>query len=130
MKFGLTFVAAGMYLSTASGCTLIVVGQNATVDGQSTFVAHTDDAGGGAADVRLVRVPAADYPPESQRPVYNFHGGYPRLLSNDRGPIYRPNENQTLQQPMGYIPQVNHTYAYFDSDYGTCGPLILMRSHH
>ena len=46
-------VAALVAATTVDGCTLIAVGKNATTDG-STMIAHTDDAGGGAADIRLV----------------------------------------------------------------------------
>lgn len=107
-----------------NGCTMIAVGKNATVDG-STLIAHTDDAGGGAADIRLVRVPAQQYPAGSQRPVYDFNGGYPRLVSMERGPHYKPVDGQQVMKPLGFIPQVNYTYAYFDQDYGMMNEVQL-----
>ncbi|ETV96074.1 hypothetical protein H310_10716 [Aphanomyces invadans] len=106
------------------GCTVIGVTHKASADG-SSLLAHTDDAGGGAADIRLIRVPAADHAPGSKRAVYNLFGGYPRLTTQDRGPLYRPVENQTLSTPLGYIPQVPHTYAYFDQDYGMMNEVQL-----
>ncbi|CAI5711946.1 unnamed protein product [Hyaloperonospora brassicae] len=97
---------------------MIAVGRNATVDG-STLVAHTDDAGSGAADLRLVRVPAQDFDEGAVRHVYNFHAGYPRLVATGRGPEYEPkNEHEQLMTSLGQIAQVPHTYGYFDQDYG------------
>ncbi|RLN60963.1 hypothetical protein BBJ28_00002657 [Nothophytophthora sp. Chile5] len=118
------FAVAALLLLTvvappvAEACTMIAVGRNATVDG-STLVAHTDDAGGGAADLRLVRVPAQDHPEGAMRHVYNPFGGYPRLVTTQRGPEYAPKSAEELvMTPLGEIPQVAHTYAYFDQDYG------------
>ncbi|KAH9110126.1 hypothetical protein AeMF1_015001 [Aphanomyces euteiches] len=112
------------FLAGIEACTVIGVTNKATQDG-SSLLAHTDDAGGGAADIRLVNVPAADHAPGSMRAVYNFAGGYPRLTSKDRGPLYVPVGDQTLQEPLGYIPQVQHTYAYFDQDYGMMNEVQL-----
>jgi len=109
----------------ADACTMIAIGKNATVDG-STLMAHTDDAGGGAADLRLVRVPAQDHPEGAKRAVYSFFGGYPRLVSHERGPNYAPkSEHEQLTEPLGFIPQVKHTYAYFDQDYGMMNEVQL-----
>jgi hypothetical protein len=52
----------------AGGCTTLVVGRGATVDG-SVMCTHTDD-GGSDSDARLILWPAADYPPGSTRNVY------------------------------------------------------------
>ncbi|TMW60564.1 hypothetical protein Poli38472_000606 [Pythium oligandrum] len=116
----------GALVSPSHGCTMIAVGKNATVDG-STLVAHTDDAGGGAADLRLVRVPAQDHPKGSKRAVYDFFGGYPRVVTTERGPHYEPNAElqEELMKPLGFIPQVEHTYAYFDQDYGMVNEVQL-----
>lgn len=112
-------------VGTANACTMIAVGKNATLDG-ATIVAHTDDAGGGAADLRLLHVPAQDHAPGTQRAVYSFFGGYPRLVSHDRGPHYAPKHaNEPLTEPLGYVPQVPHTYAYFDQDYGMVNEVQL-----
>jgi hypothetical protein len=47
-------------IGSASGCTVVLVGRNATADG-SVIIAHTDDSGSGTCDLRLVkvRIPAA-----------------------------------------------------------------------
>ncbi|KAG7393626.1 hypothetical protein PHYPSEUDO_007463 [Phytophthora pseudosyringae] len=107
-----------LLLPLARACTMIAVGRNATVDG-STLVAHTDDAGFGAADLRMVRVPAQDHEDGATRRVYNVQPGYPRLVTTQRGPEYEPKSDQELPMtPLGEIPQVPHTYGYFDQDYG------------
>ncbi|KDO22960.1 hypothetical protein SPRG_11807 [Saprolegnia parasitica CBS 223.65] len=103
--------------ATADACTVIGVTHGASADG-SSLLAHTDDAGGGTADTRLVRVPAMDHPANATRDVYNVFGGYPRITSMGRGPLYEPVHGQALMKPLGSIPQVPHTYAYFDQDYG------------
>ncbi|KAG3121067.1 hypothetical protein PI125_g615 [Phytophthora idaei] len=97
---------------------MIAVGRNATIDG-STLVAHTDDAGFGAADLRMVRIPAQNHEDGAMRDVYNVQPGYPRLVTSQRGSEYEPkNDQEQLMTPLGEIPQVPHTYGYFDQDYG------------
>lgn len=121
----LAIVLGGNGVHDADACTMIAVGKNATTDG-STLMAHTDDAGGGAADLRLVRVPAQNHTKGSQRAVYSFFGGYPRLVAKGRGPHYEPkSESEALMEPLGFIPQVEHTYAYFDLDYGMMNEVQL-----
>ena len=120
------------YISSIEACTMIAVGKKATIDG-STLVAHTDDAGGGSADLRVVRVPAQDHDPDAHRSVYHFFQGYPRVVTNERGLHYRPHttiENgkeilESLTVPLGSIPQVPHTYAYWDQDYGLMNEMQL-----
>ncbi len=95
-------------------CTTIIVTPGATVDG-SMFVTHSDD--NDLADERLVYVPAADHELPSLRPVYPLLVGYPRFVCKERGPAYDiPGYSPT--EPLGFIPQVAHTFAYYDSDYG------------
>jgi hypothetical protein len=66
-----------------------------------------------------VRVPAADHPPGSLRPVHFVSGYFPRLVDSARSPGYAPSpEAPSPSQPLGYIPQVAHTYAYWDLNYG------------
>lgn len=111
---------AALALTKVGACMLIIVGKNATLDG-SLMVAHTDDAGGIANDIRLIRVPAADWPPGTKRPVYNYFKptpGYPRLVSDSRGPQYAPVNGQKVKTAVGYIDQVAHTYGYWDHNYG------------
>lgn len=105
-------------------CTTTIVGKLASADG-SVMVSHSDD---GLGDGSMVYVPARDHKPGSLRPVYystaalDFKpewGGTEthRLVCKERAPGYNiagiaPNI------PLGYIPQVAHTYAYFDANYG------------
>jgi dipeptidase len=55
-------------------------------------------------------------------PVYYTDGQFPRWVSNDStwGPGYRPNAftGPKLSEPIGYILQVSHTYAYWDANFG------------
>jgi dipeptidase len=129
------WVGAIVWLSCgwALACTTTLVTPGATESG-SMFVTHSDD--GHLSDARLMRVPAADHPPGSQRPVYYDESsmgelkayasfGYRRYTGTSRGPDYEaPGEPQT--EPIGFIPQVAHTYAYFDGNYGLMNEHQLM----
>ena len=128
--------AAGMVLGACGGawaCTTLIVTPGASESG-AMFVAHSDD--GHLGDARLMRVPAADHAPGSERPVYfdavsigelppyaSF--AYRRYAGSARGPDY---ENPAVPQtePIGFIPQVEHTYAYFDGNYGIMNEHQLM----
>lgn len=110
-------IALSLSGEAAARCTAIGVGKKASVDG-SVMVAHTDDAGDGTSDLRLVRVPARDHEPGSMRPIYRVVSGYPRLVDAERSPDYGPQSGQQANEPMGYINEVNHTYAYWDQLYG------------
>jgi len=111
----------------------MIITKGATMDG-SVFVAHSDDSE--MFDNRLVYVPAADHKPGSMRPVYYDAaalGDRPEFNSNvlrryvgtDRGDIYK-DENIPQSIPLGFIPQVAHTYAYFDGSYGIMNEHQLM----
>jgi dipeptidase len=107
----------------AYSCTTVAVGSKATKDG-SVIVSHSNDA---LRDARVVRVSAADHPKGSLRNVYYEqpacgylpeYGGvrYRNYVGKDRGTVYDTGE--TPSKPIGTIPQVGHTYAYFESVYG------------
>ncbi|RMX64388.1 hypothetical protein KXD40_008017 [Peronospora effusa] len=119
-----------LHRGQVDACTAIAVTKGASAD-NSTLIAHTDDAGGSASDLRLVRVPAQDHEPGSKRAVYNINSGYPRVVAPDRGAHYQPVDDsetgrtQEYSTPIGYIPQVEHTYAYFDQDYGMMNEVQL-----
>jgi dipeptidase len=113
-------------------CTTIAIGKNATVDG-SVIVAHSDDD---VSDTRVIYVPAADYPSGAMRPVYyddaslghNTHYNSTELrryVGTSRGPGYNT-EDYPKSRPLGEIPQVRHTYAYFDYSYGIMNEKQLM----
>lgn len=117
------FAAALMYALPGFACTTIIVGKKATTDG-SVLVSHSED---GLGDPRMIYVPAMDHEPGAMRPVFysdcalGYKARYGadaavRLITNTRGPGYnQPGQPST---PLGYIPQVAHTYAYFDGNYG------------
>lgn len=107
-------------------CTVVAVGKHAALNG-GALIAHTTDAGGGAVDLRLVRVPARSHKKHSERPVLHVKLSYPRVVTMDRGPHYEPdlNLNQTVMPPMGSIPQVASTFGYFEQDYGIMNQVQL-----
>jgi len=101
-------------VSFAFACTTIGVTKGASVDG-SVMVTHTCDCG--MCDFRVISTPAMDFEPGSMRPCYPYLDKYPAYVGTDRGPGWdTPGFEPT--KPLGYIPQVEHTYAYFGSSYG------------
>lgn len=80
-------------------CTAVVAGKNATIDG-SVLNSHTD----AGADCRIRVVPGQKFAKGTLAPVYY---GIQRvdLPLSDNGEI------------LGYIPQVEQTYTYFQSAY-------------
>ncbi len=114
-------------------CTTLIVTKGASSDG-SVFVAHSDDSE--LFDQRLVYVPPADHEPGSMRAVYydaaslgdrpEYHGyALKRYTGHDRGPSYI-DDNSPQSIPLGYIPQVEHTYGYFDGSYAMMNEHQLM----
>lgn len=118
------FVAlCGLLSHLSDACTTLAVGRKATVDG-SVMATHSND-GGGTTDPRLVRVPARDFPPGSSRPIWSSPENYPRYVGTERQvPQYYPENCQAGEarcqpfEPIGYIPQVNHTFSYYEATYG------------
>lgn len=126
-------------------CTTIAIGKKATSNG-SVIVAHSDDDVG---DCRYIFVPATTNKPGSKRPVfydnaalgpqtdpatgkpYNASDLY-RYIGPSRGPGYQVDKKQQKAEglydstPIGHIPQVERTYAYFDSSYGVMNEHGLM----
>ncbi|MBN2438418.1 MAG: C69 family dipeptidase [Deltaproteobacteria bacterium] len=117
------FVSLAMSLP-AWTCTVTLTGKKATLDG-SVMVSHSDD---GLSDARMIYVPAMNHKPGSLRPVFYAHYALDykpqwgasethRIVTRDRGPGYdTPGVPPSV--PLGYIPQVSHTFAYFDANYG------------
>lgn len=100
----------------AAGCTTLAVGRAASADG-SVLLSHSDD-GETKGDARLCFVPAADHAPGSTRPIYWDTEEYPRFVGESRGSCYLPKPGEVPYTPIGFIPQVEHTYAYFEATYG------------
>jgi dipeptidase len=116
--------AAFVSLRSSLACTTFAVGRKATADG-SVMSTHSND-GGGTTDPRLVKIPAGDFAPGSMRPIYTSPENYPRYVGVERqASAYYPENCQAGSghcdsfEPIGYIPQVNHTFAYFEATYGT-----------
>ncbi len=120
-------------VSGVEACTTGIVTPGASVNG-AMYVFHSDD--GHLADARLMYVPAADHPAGTLRPVFydavsmgelpeyaSF--GYCRYAGPFRGPDYE-NPGVPQSEAIGFIPQVEHTYAYFDGNYGIMNEHQLM----
>ena len=127
------FWIVGLACAAAFACTTIIVTPGASEDG-SMFVTHSDD--NEMSDQRLVYVPAADHEPGSLRPVYaaacalgefpEYNSlSYPRLVCDERGETYNT-PGYPVSIPLGEIPQIEHTFAYFDGSYGIMNEHQLM----
>jgi len=130
----------------AFACTTMIAGKNATSDG-SVIVAHSDDD---VSDERVIYVPPRDWDlskkDESVRHVFYDdcslgHEMYDnkskktynatelrRYIGKSRGPGYETHDTKDHYEsiPLGTIPQVKHTYAYFDASYGIMNEYQLM----
>jgi dipeptidase len=117
----------------AAACTTIIVTPGASVDG-SMYVTHSDD--NELMDERLIFVPAMDHGQGTVRDVYcsacalgeypEYNSfSYPRIVSADRGPGY-DTSGYPVTIPLGTIPQIEHTFAYFDGSYGIMNEHQLM----
>lgn len=103
------------------GCTTIVSDPSTSNEGVG-MTTHTNDCH--ECDPRIVKVPAQDFPPNSLRPIFAYRSAYPRYVGNYyNADPYKP-ENTDMRafqwketQPIGYIPQVSHTYAFIDGTY-------------
>ncbi len=102
-----------MFLTSAFSCTTFLITKKATVDG-SILVGHTDDNELG--DNRIVYIPAKDHPINSKRPIYVQSLKYPRIVAENRADAYKIGEKKN--EPVGFIDEVPHTYAYFEGIYG------------
>jgi dipeptidase len=101
----------------------MIITKGATAD-DSMMVTHSDDDE--LSDQRIIFVPAQDHAPNSTRGVIDgTNVGYPRIVSKERGPGYET--SGWPETPLiGSIPQVRHTYAYFDGNYGIMNEHNLM----
>lgn len=99
MVLPLVILAIMTICTAAYACTCVVVGKDASTDG-SVITSHTCD---GTYEFRLTVVPSADHAAGSMRPVYK-----------DNGAGAHSNAEPIL---IGEIPQVAHTYQYFNIAY-------------
>lgn len=102
-------------------CTTLIVTRGATVDG-SVLVGHSDDDD--LCDQRIIHVPPQDHPKGARREVFGLAGRYPRLVTTERGHGYDTGELPTT--PLGFIPQVRHTFGYYDGNHGIMNEHDLM----
>ena len=108
------------HLSTPS--TAILVSKEAAAKGVGSMTTHTNDCLD--CDFRLAKVPAMDHPEGSMRKIWGGRAQYPRYIGDDRGDVYYKEKivpglyDWDTTEAVGYIPQVAHTYAYLDGDYG------------
>ena len=126
-------ISIALLTGMSFACTTIIVTPGATEDG-SMFVTHSDD--NELMDERLIFVPAADHEAGSTRPVYASACAlgefpeyncltYPRLVCHERSVFY-DTPGYPASIPIGEIPQVEHTYGYFDGSYGIMNEHQLM----
>jgi dipeptidase len=103
------------------GCTSIVVGRNATIDG-SAMASHANDCAD--CDWRVAYVPAKDHAIGTMRTIYDaVWSQYPRLVDTSRSRQYTAGAGVDSSQILGKIPQASHTYALWEASYG------LMNEH-
>jgi dipeptidase len=107
-------------------CTTGCGGKNSTVYG-ATWTSHSDD--GSLSDSSISYVPAKDHQAgemrnvyitavaDDSRPVWNSYLT-PRLNCAERGPDYDYGNKYPKSIVAGKIPEVSHTYAYLDGNYG------------
>jgi dipeptidase len=98
-KLLLSLIILAPHFSAVLACTVIVAGKKATADG-SVMISHTDTG----PDSRIFRVAAKTFKSGEKAPVYWGIQDADRALDDD-GKV------------IGYIPQVEKTYAYFQSAY-------------
>lgn len=108
----------------AEACTAILVTKGASADG-SVFVAHSDDGYDG--DPNVTYISAKNHKAGTMRAIYpsavavedmpEYNCSYrPHLVAPERDAAYNfPGLPAT--KPIGYIPEVEHTYAYIDAEY-------------
>jgi dipeptidase len=95
--------------ATCEGCTVIMVGKAASVDG-STMTTHTCDCG--TCDWTWGHVPAADHKPGEMRKIYHINQ-YTTWKEGTKWQLF-----QTKGDSGFAIPQVLHTYAFHHGMFG------------
>lgn len=95
----ISIIFISISVSNAFSCTVIAVGKKASADG-SVIISHTDTG----PDSRIFFVPGKTYKKGDMAPIFWGIQDVDRPL-NDDGKI------------LGYLPQVEKTYGYFQSAY-------------
>ena len=134
-KIAASLAALSLMSVNVEACTIILVTKGASEDG-SVFLGHSDIEYG--SDPNLAFVPARNHKKGSMRPVYPSAAAIdelpeynafdcPQLIAPERSDAYNfPGYQHT--KAIGYIPEVEHTYAYIDADYAVMNEHGLMLS--
>ena len=115
----LHIISTLLLIKKLEACTSILVSCNASAHGFA-MLAHAADCND--CDSRIALVPNRRFNSTDLHPVRGIHHAYPREWS-DRASVYYPPANVSLDRPLGFIPEVNETYAMWESVYG------LMNEH-
>lgn len=108
-----------LFAIPSESCTSVLITKGASSMNVSMCV-HSADCSD--CDSRIALVPNRKYNESSLHPVRGIHHVFPREWS-DRATVYFPQGNGTFEAPLGFIPEVNETYAMWESVYG------LMNEH-
>jgi dipeptidase len=109
-------------LIATEGCTTVLVGRNATLDG-SMLVSYGSDAHG-TPDSRLVLIPSTTHKSGETRKIWEDIEDYPRYVGKERSPVYAPKPGQNISKPIGEIPEiVGATNSYYETSYGVVNSL-------
>jgi len=102
------------YWDHAGACTQVAVGPAAMEEG-SAIAAQTNDCQD--CDPRVARIPAKNHGIGSKRAIFPLHNAYPRFVGAGRSKTYMPESGQADTQPLGFIDEVPHTFAYWEAAY-------------
>lgn len=115
----LVMALAFVDFNTVDSCTSILISCNASAHGYA-MLAHAADCSD--CDSRIALVPSRLHNETDLHAVRGIHHQFPREWS-DRATVYYPPGNGSFEKPLGYIPEVNETYAAWESVYS------LMNEH-
>ena len=105
LQIAIALVVVAMLSVSAYACTTLMITAGASTTG-STSVSHANDCG--TCHWAIEKIPAKDHEPGTMVEILTlsqYTNGYSR--------------KETMFQPMGnWIPQVEHTYAYFAGHFG------------
>jgi dipeptidase len=107
------------YVEHSQACTSLLVTCKASLKGFA-MLAHAADCND--CDTRMAMVPNRKHNDTALHAVRGMHHSYPREWS-DRATVYFPPANVSYDTPLGFIPEVNETYAIWEAVYG------LMNEH-
>ncbi len=118
--YTITILVLFVIIGRVTACTSLAIDPAATTD-RCSYTTSTSDCKD--CDFRLAFVPARIHPKGALRPVYQVRFDYPHVVSNRARTWSRANLQGSKSQlsawteskPIGYIPQVQKTFALFES---------------